>query len=163
MLKGNIFTRCSQVSSASRIHTHLVVSTLRETHVFAFEGKDAITHLDSSVVGFATNVPTLALGNIPRREISASGASSYVPSSLIAQITSGGIQLIEYEPTLLGFTKVGAGWYLKMLGGEYAERQIVAAAMSPSQFVIGLSGSRGSGGRLALFNLGPKDSLQLLR
>ena len=136
---------------------------MRETHVFAFESKDVITHLDPSVAGFATDVPSLALGNIPRREISPSGSSSYVPSSLIAQITPGGIQLVEYDPALLGFTKVGSGWYPKTLGKEYAEREIVAAAMSPSQFVVGLSGSRGGGGRLALFNLGPKDALQLLQ
>ncbi|KAI1790140.1 mono-functional DNA-alkylating methyl methanesulfonate N-term-domain-containing protein [Ganoderma leucocontextum] len=152
-----------KIHSAGPIHTHLVVSTLRETHAFGIEGKDALTHLDPSVAGFATNVPTLALGNIPRREVSASGASSYVPSSLIVQITSGGIQLVEYEPALLAFTKVGAGWYPKTLGGEYTEREIVAAAMSPSQFVVGLSEGRGSGGRLALFNLGPKDTPQLLQ
>lgn len=84
-------------------------------------------------------------------------------SPLIVQITSGGIQLIEYEPTLLAFTKVGTGWHPKTLDGDYAEREIVAAAMNPSQFVVGLSGSRGGGGRLALLNLGLKDTLQLLQ
>ncbi|EJF63344.1 hypothetical protein DICSQDRAFT_153890 [Dichomitus squalens LYAD-421 SS1] len=143
--------------SAEPIHTHLVVSTLRETHVFAFEGKDAIAHLDPSVAGFTTHAPTFVLGNIPRRVVSASGTSSYEHSSLVVQITSEGIQLVEYEPTLFAFGKVGPGWYPKQVGGEYAGREIVAAAMSPSQFVVGLSG-----GRLALFNLGQKDTVQLL-
>ena len=80
-----------------------------------------------------------------------------MPSSLVAQITPEGIHLVEYEPTLRAFTKVGDGWSPKKLGGDYAGREVVAAAMSPSQFVVGLSG-----GRLALFNLGQKDAVQLL-
>ena len=125
--------------------------------MFAFEGKDALAHLDPSVSGFITNTPTFVLGNVPRREVSASGMSTYVPSSLVAQITPEGIHLVEYEPTLRAFTKVGDGWLPKKLGGDYAGREVVAAAMSPSQFVVGLSG-----GRLALFNLGQKDTVQLL-
>ncbi|OSD07132.1 hypothetical protein PYCCODRAFT_1449240 [Trametes coccinea BRFM310] len=144
------------------VHTHLVVSTLRETLVFSLTGKDTITHLEPSVAGLATSVPTYALGNIPRRQTIITGGrstSSYVDSPLVVQITSEGVQLLEYDATLSNFSAVGQGWFPKKLGDTgLAGKEIVGAAMSPSQFVVGLSG-----GRLVLLNLGTNDALQLLK
>lgn len=143
-------------------HTHLVVSTLRETLVLSFAGKDMITHVEPSVAGFATHVPTYAVGNVPRRQTTTSGGrttSSYVDSPLVVQITAEGVRLVEYDATLNGFTPFGAGWYPKKSGdASLAGKDIVAAAMSPSQFVVGLSG-----GRLALLNLGANDALQVVK
>lgn len=69
------------------------------------------------------------------------------------------MRLVEYDATLNGFTPFGPGWYPQKSGdASLAGRDIVAAAMSPSQFVVGLSG-----GRLALLNLGANDALQVVK
>ncbi|KAI0754895.1 mono-functional DNA-alkylating methyl methanesulfonate N-term-domain-containing protein [Daedaleopsis nitida] len=142
-------------NSGDREHSHIVVSTLRHSLLFSLAGKDSVVHVDPSVAGFSTNVPTLALGNIPRRQVTASGKSIYVDSPLILQVTSEGMHMVEYDPTLRTFGRV-AGWLPKEAGRDFAHREIVAATMNPSQFLVGLSG-----GRLALFNLGQGDTLQL--
>ncbi|KAI0335819.1 hypothetical protein GY45DRAFT_705258 [Cubamyces sp. BRFM 1775] len=144
------------------VHTHLVVSTLRETLLLAFSGKETLTHIEPSVAGFTTRVPTYALGNIPRRQFSVIGGrtiSSYVDSSLIVQITPEGVQLVEFDPTLGTFSVTGTGWFPKKLpDANFAGKDVVAGAMSPSQFVVGLSG-----GRLVLLNLGALDALQVVK
>ncbi|CDO76087.1 hypothetical protein BN946_scf184649.g13 [Trametes cinnabarina] len=143
-------------------HTHLVVSTLRETLVFSFTGKDNLTHIEPSAAGLVTNVPTFALGNIPRRQTTVSGGrsiSSYVDSPLVVQITPEGVHLVEFDTTLGSFSAVGQGWVPKKMGdASLAGKEVVAAAMSPSQFIVGLSG-----GRLALLNLSSGDALQLVK
>ena len=144
-----------------RVHTHLVVSTLYETLVFAFSEKDVITHLDPATIGFTTNLSTFALGNIPRRQTAMNGGrstSSYVDSALIVQITPEGVQLVEYDAALSTFSNTGSGWYPKQLGSDYNGREVVAAAMSSSQYVAGLSR-----GRLVLLNLGQGDDLQVVK
>ncbi|KAI0647974.1 CPSF A subunit region-domain-containing protein [Trametes meyenii] len=144
-----------------RSHTHLVVSTIRETLVLSFAGKETVTHVDPSVAGFATHAPTFALGNIPRRQSTTTAGrttSSYVDSPLVAQITPEGVRLVEYDPTLHAFSAVGKGWSPNELQLNGSTSEIVAAAMSPSQFVVGLRG-----GRLALLNLGTNDALQVVK
>lgn len=135
-----------------------MVSTLRESLVFSFASKETISFLDPSFAGFATNVPTLALGNIPRRQLGTGGKSTYVDSSLVVQITSEGAHLLEYDSALGTFSKTSGGWYPQQAGTGFAGREVVAAALNASQFVVGLSG-----GRLALLNLGQDDTLQLLQ
>ncbi|KAI0372253.1 hypothetical protein BV20DRAFT_991870 [Pilatotrama ljubarskyi] len=145
-----------------QIHSHLVVSTLRETLLFSLAGKDTITHVQPSIAGFAAHLPTYALGNVPRRQTTTSGGrtvSSYVDSPLVVQITPEGVRLVEYDAALQTFSPVGEGWYPKMLGdSSFAGKEVVAAAMSPSQFVVGLTG-----GRLVLLNLGANDALQRVK
>ncbi|KAI0720554.1 CPSF A subunit region-domain-containing protein [Cerioporus squamosus] len=140
------------------IHSHLVMSTLRETLVFSFADEETISLLDPSFTGFVTNVPTLALGNIPRRQPSADGKSSYIDSPLVVQITSEGAHLLEYDPALGTFSRTDGGWYPKQAGATFEGREVVAAAMNASQFVVGLDR-----GRLALLNLGQDGVLQLLK
>lgn len=139
-----------------------MISTVRETLVFSFAGKETITHLDPLVAGFATNVPTYVVGNIPRRQTTTNGGrttSSYVDSPLAVQITTEGVQLLEHDSTLNTFSTMGEGWYPKKSGDiKWAGKEVVAGAMSPSQFVVGLSG-----GRLALLNLGANDALQVVK
>ncbi|RPD77741.1 hypothetical protein L226DRAFT_544225 [Lentinus tigrinus ALCF2SS1-7] len=144
--------------SGDPTHSHLVVSTLRETLVFSFTDKETISLLDPSLTGFVTDVPTMALGNIPRRQPGAGGKSTYIDSPLVVQITSEGAHLIEYDPALGAFTRTVGGWYPQKAGPGFAGKEVVAAAMNASQFVVGLSG-----GRLALLNLGNDDTVQLLR
>ena len=137
-----------------------MVSTLRDTFVFSLAEKEVMTNLDPASIGFATGVPTFTVGNIPRRKTVMNGGrstSSYLDSPLIVQITSEGIRLIEHDNTLMSLTKYGNGWYPKQLGGDYANREVVVAAMSPSQYIVGLTG-----GRLVLLNLGQDDRLDVV-
>ncbi|KAI0766387.1 CPSF A subunit region-domain-containing protein [Trametes elegans] len=143
-------------------HTHLVVSTLRETLLFSLTSKETVTHVEPSVAGFATHVPTYVAGNIPRRQTTSNGGrttSTYVDSPLSVQITQEGIRLLECDALLGAFTPLGEGWNPKKLAdSNMAGQQVVAAAMTPSQFVVGLSG-----GYLALLNLSTSDTIQLLQ
>ncbi|KAH9924683.1 CPSF A subunit region-domain-containing protein [Epithele typhae] len=136
-------------------HTHLAVSVLQGTLIFAFSGKDSITHLDPASLGFVTDAPTYALGNIPRRKTTTSGKSAYVDSPLVVQITPKGVQLVECDPTLATFDHYGS-WTPRDAGGDFVGRQVIAGAMSPSQYVVGLSGCR-----LVLLNLDQDDSLKI--
>ena len=152
--------RMVMVIHVHREHSHLVVSTLRETLVFAFGEKDSITHLDPSIASFSTHVPTLAVRNILRRQLSTNfgrTVSTYVDSSLVVQITPEGAQLMEYDHTLGQFSKTGQGWYPKTAGADYSRREVVAAAMNASQIILGLSG-----GVLAILNLAQNDTLHLV-
>ncbi|KAI0917003.1 hypothetical protein AcV5_007593 [Taiwanofungus camphoratus] len=139
------------------VDTHLVASTLYETYVFCFSGTEVVTRLDPSVDGFIASLPTLALANIPRRVVTSSGGrsiSSYVDSSLIAQVTSEKVRLVEYDAALGLFSPMGDDWDPNKLMG----RSIVAASVNASQFVLGLSG-----GRLALLNLGENTQFKVLK
>ncbi|TFK91964.1 hypothetical protein K466DRAFT_514387 [Polyporus arcularius HHB13444] len=144
--------------SGDPMHSHLVVSTLRETMVFSFADKETISLLDPAFAGFATEVPTLALGNVPRRQVSAGGKSSYIDSPLVVQITSEGAHLLEYDSALGTFSRTDGGWYPAQAGAAFEGKEVVAAAMNASQFVVGLDK-----GRLVLLNLGKNGALELLR
>lgn len=125
--------------------------------MFCFSGTEVVTRLDPSVDGFIASLPTLALANIPRRVVTSSGGrsiSSYVDSSLIAQVTSEKVRLVEYDAALGLFSPMGDDWDPNKLMG----RSIVAASVNASQFVLGLSG-----GRLALLNLGENTQFKVLK
>ncbi|OBZ68977.1 DNA damage-binding protein 1 [Grifola frondosa] len=142
------------------VDTHLVTSTLYETYVFSFDAADTMTRLEPSTAGFTTRLPTLALTNIPRRQTVTNGArttSSYVDSSLVVQVTPEGVKLLEYDPALRLFSSVDE-WSPEKHNPLWAGREIVAAGVNPSQFVLGLSG-----GRLVLLNLDVNGQLQFVK
>lgn len=145
----------TELTLICREHSHLVVSTLRETFVFSFAAKDTIEHMDPSFVGFAANALTLAVRNIPRRQITLNGVSTYIDSAFVVQITSEGAHLVEYNTALRAFSRTDGGWFPSKVGAPYAGREIVAAATNPSQYLLGLSG-----GLLVLLNL-KNDALQV--
>lgn len=133
--------------------THILVSTLQESHLFRFEGGSRLARVSSSSTAFVMTEPTLALGNIPEREIKGN-TSGYLNSSLVVQVTRSGVGLFNYDMTLGEYTKI-AKW-MPAEKVEWRGRSIVAASVNASQFVVGLNG-----GTLVLLNLSGKDSFNL--
>ncbi|TCD64528.1 hypothetical protein EIP91_003995 [Steccherinum ochraceum] len=135
----------------SSTHSHLLISTSYESHVFRLDGQDAFTRLDAATCPFVTYSPTLALSNIPRRvttNVGGKSTSSYVDSSLVVQVTSKGIRILEFDEALGTFHVAGDGWSVDNLDPTWQGREVVAASVNASQFVLAFSG-----GRLALFNM----------
>lgn len=83
-----------------------------------------------------------------------SATSIYVNSSLVVQVTKQGMRLAEYDMALGQYTKVGDGWTPEIVQGGYGwdGREVVAASVNASQFVLALNGAR-----LVLMNLSEKD------
>jgi DNA damage-binding protein 1 len=65
--------------------------------------------------------------------------------------------LLEYDE-LLQVHSVLTSWSPDEFGADFAGRTIVAAALNPSQFVLGLSRKR-----LVLLNLDENDKFQIFR
>ena len=65
--------------------------------------------------------------------------------------------LLEYNDVLQAHSVI-TSWSPDELGGEWAEQTIVAAALNPSQFVLGLSRKR-----LVLLNLDENNKFQIFR
>jgi DNA damage-binding protein 1 len=136
-----------------------LLSTVQESHLFRFEGSNRLKHISSSSTGLITTEPTLALGNIPKRlqkkvAPGHNATSVYIDSSLVVQVTKQGIRLVEYDMALGEYTKVGDGWTPGMVQGGYGwdGREVVAAGVNASQFVLALNGAR-----LVLLNLNEKN------
>ncbi|KIP10587.1 hypothetical protein PHLGIDRAFT_125454 [Phlebiopsis gigantea 11061_1 CR5-6] len=137
---------------------YVLATTLYESYLLRVDGRDSVHRVEAADTGFVLEQRTLAVGNIPRRTVSPAGASSYVNSSLVIQITPHGLALLEYDPTLDTFTKVGNGWYLPQQDNPlWRPREIVAAAINPSQFAVALSG-----GIVVQFNLSPDNQITLV-
>jgi DNA damage-binding protein 1 len=101
--------------------------------------------------------PTLAASNIARRVKSTSGRTSYEDSPFIVQVTEDKLLLLEYD-SVLQVHSVLTWWSPDEQGGEWAGRKIVAAALNPSQFVLGLSRKR-----LVVLNLSEDNNFQVFR
>lgn len=101
--------------------------------------------------------PTLAVSNITRRFKNTSGRTSYEDSSFIVQVTEDKVLLLEYD-SVLQTHSVLTSWRPDDQGGEWAGRKIVAAALNPSQFVLGMSRKR-----LVVLNLSEDNKFQIFR
>ncbi|KAL4251847.1 DNA damage-binding protein 1 [Abortiporus biennis] len=152
-----------RASYSSKIDTHLLVSTTRNSHLFFFNGHNTVQHVDASVTAFDISVPTLTLNNIARRVVTNNAgrtSSSYADSPWVVQVTSKGANLLEFDQTLNAFHIIGEGWTprRKELDAGWNSREIVAASANASQIVIALSG-----GRLALLNVGEDGTFNLVK
>lgn len=137
----------------------MLATTLFESFLLRLDGRDFVHRIEAHDTGVVLDQRTLAVGNIPRRTVSPAGASSYIDSSLVIQITSQGLTLLEYDPTLDTFAKVGDGWYLSQQDNPlWRAREIVAAAINPSQFAVALNG-----GIVVQFNLSPDNQITLVK
>ncbi|KAF8133979.1 CPSF A subunit region-domain-containing protein [Boletus edulis] len=131
--------------------SHIVVSTFQETHVLRFEGDkgNMVSSVGGSDMGFLSS-RTLAAANIQRRI--PGSQPPYVDSSLVVQVVPEGVLLLEYDPGLRVYTRIGDLWTLdKFSDGDtasWANREIVAADINASQVVIALNH-----GRLVLLKL----------
>ncbi|KIJ59461.1 hypothetical protein HYDPIDRAFT_177805 [Hydnomerulius pinastri MD-312] len=131
-----------------REHTHIIVSTLQETHVLRFE--DDQGRVFSSVgeyqKGFITSSRTLAISNILRRTREHDRAPSvYTDSSLVVQVVPNGLLLLNYDSATRQYTRIGDLWTIdKFSDGNpgWVGRNIVAADINASQVVIALDYGR---------------------
>ena len=128
----------------------------KDTTLFSLDRSDSLSVIPTQTAGFDPS-PTLAASNVARRVKNVAGRMSYEDSSLIVQVTENGVFLLEYDDVLQGHS-VLTSWSPDKLGGEWAERTIVAAALNPSQVVLGLSRKR-----LVLLNLDENKKFQILR
>lgn len=128
------------VSVTGSNDAYILASTVHNSYLLRFDGRDSIVCVDGSAIGLITTERTLALANVPRRMQQQSGPSKYVDSSLIVQVTPKGVNLVEYDDALNTFTRVGSGWFLQEQDNPaWKSREIVAAHLNSSQFVLALS------------------------
>ena len=124
--------------------------------LFSLDGPDNLSAVPVETAGFDPS-PTLAASNVARRLRNPAGRTSYEDSSLVVQVTEKRVLLLEYDEVLRTHS-VLTSWSPENVGGEWAERTIVAAALNPSQFVLGLSRKR-----LVLLNLDENNKFQIFR
>lgn len=131
----------------ARTTTHIVVSTLQETHVLRFEDdhRAMVSSVGGSDKGFLSS-RTLAVSNIQRR-IPGNGStpSAYVDSSLVVQVVPEGLLILDYDSSLREYTRIGDLWTLDKFADDNAanwDREIVAADINASQVVIALNHGR---------------------
>jgi DNA damage-binding protein 1 len=124
------------------LDTHILVSTLQDTHLFQIDSGSTISRVESAAKGFISNLPTLAVSNIARRIVKGK-QSTYVNSSLVVQVTPRGAFLLEFNIATREFTQL-AGWELLEEGVKSNAKplEIVAASVNPSQVVLALTGGR---------------------
>ncbi|KAH7926445.1 hypothetical protein BV22DRAFT_1118853 [Leucogyrophana mollusca] len=146
--------------SFDRINTHLIVSTLQETHVLQFDGGGAVSRVENVSKGFMVGVPTMTVMNLKRRMPKRPGqpASTYAESSLVVQVFSKGLLLLDYDVGLGEYTRVGDVRTIDKFappGKSWAGREIVAASANASQIVLALNW-----GTLVVLNMNEGCSIQ---
>ena len=124
--------------------------------LFSLDRLDNLSVVPVETAGFGRS-PTLAASNVVRRLRNTAGRTSYEDSSLVVQVTEKSVLLLEYDD-VLGTHNVLTSWSPENVGGEWTGRTIVAAALNPSQFVLGLSRKR-----LVLLNLDENNEFQIFR
>ncbi|KAH9042112.1 CPSF A subunit region-domain-containing protein [Lactarius pseudohatsudake] len=143
----------------SRFHdsydTHILATNAQETVLFSLDQPDTLSVIPTEAMHFDVS-PTLAASNIARR-VKNNGRTSYEDSSFIVQVTEDKVLLLEYD-SVLQTHSVLASWNPDEQGGEWAGRKIVAAALNPSQFVLGMSRKR-----LVVLNLSENNEFQIFR
>lgn len=152
----------AHIEASHRIRTHVLVSSVHASYLFKIEGRDIVSRIDAEATGLVLDSPTLAASNILRRVMrsgmgGAPASSSYADSAHIVQVTPKGVNLVEYDSLLKTITRVGTGWTPGQ-GSSKRSREIVAASLNASQFVVALSG-----GTIALLNLGMNGQLNLVK
>ncbi|KAI9465477.1 CPSF A subunit region-domain-containing protein [Lactarius psammicola] len=136
--------------------THILATNAQETVLFSLDQPDKPSVVPSETMHFDVS-PTLAALNISRRLKNNAGRTSYEDSSFIVQVTEDKVLLLEYDSVLQAHS-VLASWSPEEQGGEWAGRKIVAAALNPSQFVLGMSRKR-----LVVLNLSEDNKFQIFR
>jgi DNA damage-binding protein 1 len=139
-----------------RLDAYILATNSQGTILFSLDRPDNLSAVPVETTGFDRS-PTLAASNIAQRLRNTAGRTSYEDSSLVVQVTEKNVLLLEYDDVLQAHS-VLTSWGPENVGGEWAERTIVAAALNPSQFVLGLSRKR-----LVLLNLDENNEFQILR
>lgn len=142
--------------TSGRYDTHILATNAEETVLFSLDQTDKLSVVPSETMHFGSS-PTLAASNIARRLKTTSGRTSYEDSPFVVQVTEDKVLLLEYD-SVLQMHSVLTSWSPNEQGGEWAGRKIVAAALNPSQFVLGLSRKR-----LVVLNLSEDAKFQIFR
>jgi DNA damage-binding protein 1 len=145
-----------QRDALGRYDTHILAANSQETILFRLDKPDRLSIVALQPTGFHRS-PTLAALNVARRLKNYAGRTSYEDSSLVVQVTEEKVLLLEYDDVLQTHS-VLTSWSPDEQGEEWAGRKIVAAALNPSQFVLGLSRKR-----LVLLNLSENNAFQIFR
>ena len=124
-----------------RNHSHLVVSTVNETHLFQINDQGANTTFRrvecAPYNGLVTKKPTLAFSNFFKRQ-----DGKYVDSSLVVQVVPNGAFLLEWDATMGNYME-RATWKVENTAlYDSKPLEIVAANVNGSQVALGLSGGR---------------------
>ncbi|THG98601.1 hypothetical protein EW026_g3605 [Hermanssonia centrifuga] len=143
-------------SFESSTDSHILVSTLQGTLLFRIDGRETFTHLDASLAGFLTDTPTLASANIAKR-VTVNNKSTYIDSHFVVQVTSTCVTLIEYDSALQVFDRTRETWVPEQHNPLWKSKEIVAASLNSSQFLVALSG-----GTIVLLNLNETGKFQFL-
>ncbi|KAI9512431.1 CPSF A subunit region-domain-containing protein [Russula earlei] len=138
-----------------RFDSHILATNSVETVLFSLDQPDIVSVVSTEAAGFNPS-PTLAAANVALCRNRA-GRTSYEDSSLVVQVTEKSVLLLEYDEVLQTHN-VLTSWRLDKLGEGWADRTIVAAALNPSQFVLGLSRKR-----LVLLRLDENQKFQIFR
>jgi hypothetical protein len=101
---------------------------------FSIDSGSNISALGSSTHTFVTDQPTLALGNVSKREQPVGGRATYHNSSFIVQITPNKVLLLELS-AMNEYAQV-AQWTPEPGG------RIIAASINATQVALGLSGKK---------------------
>ena len=125
--------------SVFRDHSHLVVSTVNETHLFQINDQGTNTtfqRVESTPYnGLVTMKPTLAFSNFYKRQ-----DGKYVDSSLVVQVVLNGAFLFEWDATMGNYME-RATWKVENTALYDAKPlEIVAANVNGSQVALALSG-----------------------
>jgi DNA damage-binding protein 1 len=141
-----------------RTDSHMLVSTLNDTKLFRFESRSTISHIEPAANGFMTHLPTLAASNVSKRlpKKASQQSSTYANSSFVVQVTPKGTCLLEFDIGLDEYTRAGELWTPEQQGHGWQGRDIVAASVNASQFVLALSY-----GRVVVLNLTGDDKFQI--
>ncbi|KAF8158252.1 mono-functional DNA-alkylating methyl methanesulfonate N-term-domain-containing protein [Crassisporium funariophilum] len=121
------------------LYSHIVVSTLNETHLFQINdrgNKPTFARMEiSSFAGLVAKQPTLAFSNIYERV-----NGIYQDSSLVVQVVPTGAFLLQWDFELIAYVE-RASWEVKNIATSNARTpEIVAASINASQVALALNG-----------------------
>lgn len=117
------------------------------------EDEERLWYMDPiTVSGLTSNQPTLALANVMRRVPGMAGASAYVDSSFVVQVTPVGVSVLEMDSELGTTSLIGS---LALEETPLKNKRVVAASINASQVVVALEG-----GTIIYFNLDEHGHLQ---
>jgi DNA damage-binding protein 1 len=129
---------------------HIVLSTLTQTHLFRLDTASRISRVETVGRGIATQLPTIALSNVPKKLSKLPTRSAHQPtyanSSYIVQITPKGVSLLEFEMGLEEYAlvvdwspeKMGEGWDgMEVICGDVDEKSgMIVVALTSARLVL---------------------------
>ncbi len=104
--------------------------------------------------GLVTSEPTIAFANVAQRVRGQDGKARYMNSSLVVQVTSGGVGLLELDEGLQVYSQIDY-WDVKAMVKGDPPLEVVAASVNSSQVALAISG-----GKLVLLSIAEDRTLR---